>query len=466
MATNEDLNQTLSTNPQSNTQSPGNTALNTGNIAPTQPFQIPQTQDAFNSYIQGLLSNAGLTQGNLTQQLTQQQGQQQNSADKALSTYLGSLTAGSATQDYTDLSGQFKMRENQNSLNNLNQQIASRTGQLAKAVDQAEQTNAFDSFAQGEQNRIKKQAAIELGALTASAQALQGNLELSRSTIKDILQLKEADRSRKIEATKAFYEVNKDKLDKTDSALLQSKIRDDEREQKKITDLNDFKEKAALTASQNGAPASVTAAIINAEDKGAALKAMGGYGVDELDRQLKKAQLSKIYADIAESKRQAEKGKLKPLSGEAAKVLSISTTLPKDIEKIKTKLGTTPESYQRAIRGYLFGTDRELVRLINNAADKVGRLRSGGAINKDEEIRFKQQFASAPDLAFGTLNIASNGLDGIVVEANLVSDGIDPDGYYAEQLGTSLDVLAGTQNNTQYTPTLDSILKGFTVKNQ
>lgn len=161
---------------------------------------------------------------------------------------------------------------------------------------------------------------------------------------------------------------------------------------------------------------------------------------DARDYQL---QLSKLKQELSSSN-------LKNLSGDASKVLAISTTLPTDIQKIKdiiNKMG-----YKKAILAYKSGTNRELVKLVNSAADKVGRLRSGGAINKVEEKRFKQQFISLGDLFSGDITEATNSLDRIVDEADSVSLFMDPTGKYRTALGLQ------ETNTDPYAQALNSLL--------
>ena len=113
----------------------------------------------------------------------------------------------------------------------------------------------------------------------------------------------------------------------------------------------------------------------------------------------------------------------KPMSGDQAKVYSIATTIVPEISKLKAALQS---NYRGSITGIITGTNRELVKLVEQVADKVGRLRSGGAINVDEAARFKNQIVSKMDLAFGTSQGALNALDGILTEANSVASNIRP----------------------------------------
>lgn len=104
----------------------------------------------------------------------------------------------------------------------------------------------------------------------------------------------------------------------------------------------------------------------------------------------------------------------KPLSGDAAKIKAIADTMIPEVQKLKQAF---EKDYKGSLRGIVLKTDRELVKLVDNVADKVGRIRSGGAINKDEETRFKRQIASLLDIPFGQQKDALTALDGIISEA-------------------------------------------------
>lgn len=119
----------------------------------------------------------------------------------------------------------------------------------------------------------------------------------------------------------------------------------------------------------------------------------------------------------------------KPLSAEAAKVNAIATTIKPEIEQLKDAFR---RDYRGSVLGITSGTNRGLSKLVDQVADKVGRLRSGGAINKDEEARFKRQIASVMDLAFGSSEGAIAALDGILTEADAVSSAMKAQGLGSE----------------------------------
>lgn len=119
----------------------------------------------------------------------------------------------------------------------------------------------------------------------------------------------------------------------------------------------------------------------------------------------------------------AKTGQEKPLSGEAAKVYSITRTMIPEVRQLQQKFR---QDYRGTLGGFLSGTDRETVKLVDQIADKVGRLRSGGAINRDEEARFKRQLGSVMDMFFADPDQAITALDGLITEADTVAGEIRP----------------------------------------
>lgn len=113
----------------------------------------------------------------------------------------------------------------------------------------------------------------------------------------------------------------------------------------------------------------------------------------------------------------------KALSGEASKVMSIASTMIPELEQLRNAFNA---DYSGALKGIVFGTDRKLSKIVDQVADKVGRLRSGGAINKDEEARFRRQIASFPDLIFGRQEDAIAAIDALMTEAQQVASRIQP----------------------------------------
>jgi hypothetical protein len=122
----------------------------------------------------------------------------------------------------------------------------------------------------------------------------------------------------------------------------------------------------------------------------------------------------------------------KGMSQESAKVYSIAETVLPEIEILKKALQESP---RQSVAGILSGWDTNLSRVVDNVADKIGRLRSGGAINKDEAERFKAQIVRAMDLRSGDPGPAIDALTRIAEEANTIRTKMTPGGNTAGKTG-------------------------------
>lgn len=98
-----------------------------------------------------------------------------------------------------------------------------------------------------------------------------------------------------------------------------------------------------------------------------------------LDLQKQRLELEKV-----KSEREAAQKAEKPLSAEAAKTLEIATGGVSAINELRDKV----QQGAKIIAPQIF--DRDVAALRDDLADRLGRLRSGGAINAGEESRFKR----------------------------------------------------------------------------
>lgn len=125
---------------------------------------------------------------------------------------------------------------------------------------------------------------------------------------------------------------------------------------------------------------------------------------------------------------------VKALSGDAAKLLSISWTMQDDIAAMNKAF---KDDFAGSIAGIKSGTNKRLLDLADQIADKVGRLRSGGAVNKDEEVRFMRLIATLRGAAFSNAQQAEETLNSLAREGSIVAEGIDPDGKHRERIRAS-----------------------------
>jgi len=132
----------------------------------------------------------------------------------------------------------------------------------------------------GRTSLIQRQKAVELGGLSAVAQAMQGNISAAQNTIKETVQMEYQDQLDQIDSLKTQLEVNynnftmaqKDLADKQ-SVLLDERSRlltEQSKEREEVLNL-------AISAAQNGAPASVSSSMSKAKTIDEAIQISGGF---------------------------------------------------------------------------------------------------------------------------------------------------------------------------------------------
>lgn len=271
--------------------------------------------------------------------------------------------------------------------------------------------------------------------LAMSAELAKGRADRAMSIAKRKVASELAPLQAKYDAQKFIYDNNKDLFSKAELTKLDGLIKANER---KITDEEDRLTKGnemIIEALSFKAPQNIIdqakEALKNGSSPMEIANIIGKFSGATANAELLRAKIDTEKAQAEKARAESGTVNKKPLSGEASKLLAISNGLEKDVSDIKARIDKL--GYKQFLQGYLIGTDRETVKLIARAADKVGRIRSGGAINKDEETRFVGQFASGGDYAFGNKDEAVSSLDSILTEAQTVRSGIDPNGAYSPQ---------------------------------
>lgn len=133
----------------------------------------------------------------------------------------------------------------------------------------------------------------------------------------------------------------------------------------------------------------------------------------------KAAAIAKVQADAAK-KAAGEK----PMSAEASKVLAVANSLVPQLTKLRAAIQS---GGRQAIIGMITGSDPVLTRIFEDTADLKGRLRSGGAMNKDETENFKKSFGRPSDVIWGTSG-ALAAIESALEEAQHVEGYIKPGG--------------------------------------
>lgn len=276
-----------------------------------------------------------------------------------------------------------------------NEFIARGIGAILETPDDNKRGEAYSALFDYARQRFGDEAIGKLGLTPQYSRALDSRLDMFRRTALTQLQ--------QLEAAKTQQET----------------VNSRNTEQRTATLFPDVQRKTAADADLAGLTAAGQAPIQPADKARIDREALV---TEETKRHNQRMESLSAQAN---SIRSQEAGISKEkMSGEAAKVLGVASTILPELDKLEALFR---DSYKTTVAGNVTGTNREVVRLIDNIADKVGRLRSGGAINKAEEKRFLRQLGAVPaDLAFGTPEQAIEALRGVRAEAQLVASKMSP----------------------------------------
>lgn len=286
-------------------------------VQQAQPVQAVQTAQPVNLQMPSTLSSEDIA--STTTQFKGSQGQSTSTADQfmaSLSPSLSSLsqttqqaeqlanqmTAGGISQlqdeqtklrqEISKLSGdmsqsarkaeleqQYGLNEQLTQLSELNKQIASKSAQYQQAIIENQGRNTLTSQIAGREGQLKRQMAVEIGGLTAMAEAMQGNIDMARSIIKDTVALEYEDKQNQLNTLLQQLEWNREDMTKAEqkeadklkmeaeAQYAQMEIEQKNREQ--IMEL-------AMEAAKNGAGMDILGNIMSSRSIEEALYNSGG----------------------------------------------------------------------------------------------------------------------------------------------------------------------------------------------
>jgi len=206
--------QTLNTAPNVSTTMD---ASRLGEATPVKTIAAPIPTDTATPFVSGVSSSMdSLNEFIQSFQQPTQGDQTQTALTKRLSESLSSLEGkGARTQQ---LEMQAGVPENIKQLQEINLQIAQRSGEFDKlAISKEGQGRGIVlPIISGQQAVIRRQQAIEIGALASVSQAMQGNIALAQQTAQRTVDLEFQDREQEIDNLKTQLELNRDTLTRED----------------------------------------------------------------------------------------------------------------------------------------------------------------------------------------------------------------------------------------------------------
>lgn len=214
--------------------------------------------------------------------------------------YLDSLKAPPSQADA------YKKAQRESDILNKQKNVNELTGKLNAIVAKGEANQLSlvgqgrgipEAIIGGQQAQIGRETAIAALPVQAQLSAAQGDLDAAEQNLNTLFKIYSDDATSKYNYQKSITEAIYNFASSQDKVKLEElqKIKDREYNEKQA-DLN-MKKSLAIEANKNGAPASITNAILNSTDFAGALSAAGKYGSDPLDRQIKQAQLNKLLTE-------------------------------------------------------------------------------------------------------------------------------------------------------------------------
>jgi len=159
-------------------------------------------------------------------------------------------------QDYQTELSKYNYQQNVTQLQEINKQIASANAAFEKASLDNQGRPVLNAMIGGQESLIRRQQAVEIGALTSMAQALQGNITLAEQTAKNAINIKYEGIQNQIDLEKNQLENIYNDLDRADQAkadtrlkILSERQRLLEEQKTKDNDINNI----LLQAAQGGA---------------------------------------------------------------------------------------------------------------------------------------------------------------------------------------------------------------------
>jgi hypothetical protein len=451
------------------TINPYNAPITSSSLAPAPKVNLPtQTIPTAPATAQGTV-NATLANNNQQQAQIDQKNQQDQSGADLLNVFKSDVQGVqdeiTSSQTSIDRTAQEAERLNANRIAN---EIEAEQNATRQQVDQLRRTNPQGSFGGALEDQIQdieRESLIRQTNKAILLNAANRNFEALKEAADSALALKLEPLKLKLENTKLFYQENKDIFNKADDRAYQEKIKEQDREYKKVeaieTQITDLKKNVAQYAGSNAQTilsqlAKIDTSKPDAVDK--ALKIAGEYGGDVLDRRIKSLQANKLIADIAKTRSET-------IGGQSINVSSVQSSPYKPA--LDVILGSTK-----------FTKDQKasFVNAVNNGQDPFAVIKNQAISilgTEGKEVRNLEQAKAQIDVIDGLLkdyyskggktNVFRGSYEktlnklGTLEDPELVSIGVN----VASALQTYRNAVSGTAYSVKEGQEIESVFPGI-----
>jgi len=266
-------------------------------------------------------------------------------------------------------------------LKSINQDILEEQNSLRKQLEAIDKVGTLtDVQKQAQGNALKRQSAAFQADLYIKQLGIQGRYDSAKAIAdRKIAMVLEKDKQ-DLEILKFDYEDNKEIFTKAEQRQFETMWAEKERalnaKEATMKTFETTRLSLMQSAAQQQAPQSVISAIANSKTAEEAISAAGQYAGDVLEREYKKAQINKIYADIANSN--GSDGNYNE------KQLKAITKLNQDVSKNATYSKTT------SMRGYADNVVASLSQTTGvgdiAAINQFQKVIDEGAVTRDQDV--------------------------------------------------------------------------------
>lgn len=241
-----------------------------------------QAEQLANQMTAGGISQLQDEQTKLRQEISKLSGDMSQSARKA------------------ELEQQYGLNEQLTQLSELNKQIASKSAQYQQAIIENQGRNTLTSQIAGREGQLKRQMAVEIGGLTAMAEAMQGNIDMARSIIKDTVALEYEDKQNQLNTLLQQLEWNREDMTKEEQKQAAKMEADAKAQQAQLEIAQKNREQIMEIAAQaagKGADFNTLQQMLTATSPEDALLMSGGYLAtpSELEMYQAKKEIDAMY---------------------------------------------------------------------------------------------------------------------------------------------------------------------------
>jgi len=156
----------------------------TSPVTPTQPPEVDYGSSFLNALVSGNNQTAVDYLKNYNQPLPEQK--EVSTIQTRIQELLG--LSGKRGEKQAELQTELGVTEQTKKLADVNAQIASKTAEFQSLMEQNANRPISTRIIGGAQDRLARQAGIELGSLTSLSQALQGNIQTAKQTAADTIE--------------------------------------------------------------------------------------------------------------------------------------------------------------------------------------------------------------------------------------------------------------------------------------